>query len=393
MEHLLSKRIQSVPTSFIREILKVSTQPGIISFAGGLPNPKLFPIDKIKQACSKVLKDNGEKALQYSSSEGDAELRDWVVQRYRTEQGLDISADNILITNGSQQAFDLIGKVLLNEGDDIAIENPGYLGAIQSFAMFQPKMNTVQLNEDGLDIDELNAVLSIKKPKLLYCVPNFQNPTGISYSQSNREAVAESVKSHQTLLVHDDPYGNLRYSGTPNSSFYELIPEQTLLLGTFSKIVVPSFRLGWIVAPDWLIAPLTVAKQAADLHTNYFSQLVMVNYLKDNSLDKHIEIMSEIYGKQKQVMLDAIKEHFPKAAHVAPSDGGMFLWVTLPEHISTMDLLDDAIKNKVAFVPGNPFYVGGIEQNTMRLSFVTVSEEKIKEGIKHLGQCINRLCV
>ena len=388
MDNLLSNRIKSVPKSFIREILKVTTLPDIISFAGGLPNSELFPINQIEAACSDVLRSNGAKALQYSSTEGDAGLREWISKRYKTQQNLDINPDNILITNGSQQTFDLLGKVLLDEADDIAIENPGYLGAIQSFALFQPTMNTIQLNEDGLNLTELENVLSLKQPKLLYSVPNFQNPTGISYSQANREAVADIIRKHNTLLVQDDPYGALRFSGTSSDSFYTLVPEKTVLLGTFSKIVVPSFRLGWIVAPDWLIEPLTIAKQAADLHTNYFSQQVMLNYLTNNSLDEHIAKITEHYSHHKEAMIDAIKRHFPNDAHVAHSEGGMFLWVTLPEHISSMELFDQAIENKVAFVPGIPFYVDNAQKNTIRLSFVTVNVEKIEEGIKRLGQCV-----
>ncbi len=393
LNKLLSNRINSVPSSFIREILKVTNEPDIISFAGGLPNSDLFPIEAIEKACSDVLKNNGSKALQYSSTEGDAGLREWISQRYKDEQGLDISPANILITNGSQQTFDLIGKALLNEGDDIVLESPGYIGAIQSFALFQPTMNTVSLNEDGLNVDQLSEVLATKRPKVLYTVPNFQNPTGISYSQSNREAVAEVVNAHDTLLIQDDPYGALRFEGEPNSSFYELVPEKTLLLGTFSKIVVPSFRLGWIVAPDWLMGPLTVAKQAADLHTNYFSQQVIAKYLLDNSLDEHIETISKLYGDQKKVMIDAIDEYFPDDVQVAHSEGGMFIWLTVPKHISSLDLFDKAIENKVAFVPGIPFYVGEPETNTMRLSFVTVNKEKIREGIKRLGQCIKEMSV
>jgi len=391
VNNLLSERIKNVPKSFIREILKVTTQPDIISFAGGLPNSSLFPVEEIEHACCSVLKANGPKALQYSSTEGDAGLREWIAQRYKSQQGLDISPDSILITNGSQQTFDLIGKVLLNEGDDIAIENPGYLGAIQSFGLFQPTMNTVELNEDGLDLKQLEQVLETKQAKLLYSVPNFQNPTGISYSQENRKAVAEIVKKHKTLLVQDDPYGALRFSGTPNSSFYEFIPDQTLLLGTFSKIVVPSFRLGWIVAPEWIMEPLTIAKQAADLHTNYFSQKVMLQYLTDNSIDEHIAKITAFYSKQKQAMIEAIDKYFPEDVHVANSEGGMFLWVTIPKHLSSMELFDEAIKNKVAFVPGNPFYVDSIKQNTMRLSFVTANLEDIEDGIKRLGQCISSM--
>ncbi len=392
MNNLLSERIKDVPESFIRKILKVSTQSDVISFAGGLPNADLFPVKAIENACSKVLQNNGKQALQYSSTEGDSDLREWIARRYQSKQGLNISPDNILITNGSQQALDLLGKALLNEGDPIAIENPGYLGAIQSFSLYQPKMHPVSIDEKGMDVVQLAEVLKEHKPKLLYTVPNFQNPTGISYSQENREAVARVVSKSDTLLIQDDPYGELRFSGKPKSNFYELLPEQTLLLGSFSKIITPSFRLGWIVAPDWLIKPLIIAKQAADLHTNFFSQQVIFQYLQDNPLDSHIEKISQFYGKQKQAMMDAIQKHFPADVKVAEPEGGMFLWVTLPAGLSAMALFDSAIKEKVAFVPGKPFYAETTEnqyqENTLRLSFVTMDEVAIEEGIKRLGNCI-----
>jgi len=389
MNDLLSNRIKNVPESFIRSILKVSTQADVISFAGGLPSADLFPIQGLEEACNKVLKTNGKKALQYSSSEGDSGLRGWIATRYKEKQGLNISPDNILITNGSQQALDLLGKVLLNEGDPIAIENPGYLGAIQSFSLYQPQMHTVAIDDNGLNVEQLTQVLEDHKPKLIYTVPNFQNPTGISYSQKNREAVASVASQFDTLLIQDDPYGELRFSGEQKSNFYGLLPEQTLLLGSFSKVVAPSFRLGWIVAPDWLMKPLVIAKQAADLHTNYFSQQVIFQYLKDNAMDDHIKKIIQFYGKQKQVMVDAIKQYFPADVKISDSEGGMFLWVTLPKSMSAMDLFEKSIKEKVAFVPGKPFYVGDeVEENTLRLSYVTVDEKAILEGIKRLGRCI-----
>lgn len=391
MQNRLSQRIKSVPKSFIREILKITTQPDIISFAGGLPNADLFPVEAIEAASCKVLQTQGAKALQYASTEGDQALREWIAKRYQSTQGLRIPAESILITNGSQQTFDLIGKVLLDEGDDIAIENPGYLGAIQSFALYQPTMRTVELTETGLNTDALAQLMQTHDPKLLYCVPNFQNPTGISYSQANREAIAKIVSDYDTLLVQDDPYGALRFSGTPNASFYELLPEQTLLLGTFSKVVVPSFRLGWIVAPNWLMEPLTIAKQAADLHTNYFSQQVMLQYLYDNSLDDHLSTIIALYSKQRDAMLSAIQRYLPSEVQVAESDGGMFLWLTLPEGLSSMALFDEAIKNKVAFVPGVPFYVNEVQQNTLRLSFVTMNEAKIEEGIQRLAESLAKI--
>jgi len=385
----LSERIKTVPESFIRRILKVSNQPDVISFAGGLPNADLFPIKAIENACVKVLQNNGKQALQYANTEGDSDLREWIAARYQKIQGLTVSPENILITNGSQQALDLLGKVLLNTGDPIAIENPGYLGAIQAFSLYRPKMHTVSIDENGMNIDQLASVLTKKKPKLIYTVPNFQNPTGMSYSQQNREAVANIVAKSEALLVQDDPYGELRFSGEPKANFMSLLPEQTILLGSFSKVITPSFRLGWIVAPSNMMKSLVIAKQAADLHTNYFSQQVIKQYLHDNSVDEHIKTITQFYGKQKQAMREAIQEYFPADVQIAKSEGGMFLWATLPEHISAMALFDSAIKEKVAFVPGKPFYVGdNMPENTLRLSYVTMSEEKIKEGIAILGDCI-----
>jgi len=391
MKNQLSERIKTVPESFIRRILKVSNQPDVISFAGGLPNADLFPIDAIENACVKVLQNNGKQALQYANTEGDSALREWIAARYQQMQGLTISADNILITNGSQQVLDLLGKVLLNTGDPIAIENPGYLGAIQAFSLYRPEMHTVSIDENGMNTDELAKVLNEQKPKLIYTVPNFQNPTGMSYSQQNREAVAEIVAQSNSLLVQDDPYGELRFSGKPKTNFMTLLPEQTILLGSFSKIITPSFRLGWIVAPTSLMKSLVIAKQAADLHTNYFSQQVIMQYLKDNSLDKHIDIITKFYGKKKQVMMNAIKEFFPADVQIAESEGGMFLWATLPESLSAMKLFDKAIQEKVAFVPGKPFYVGEkMPENTLRLSYVTMDEKRIKQGIEVLGRCIRQ---
>ncbi|MEE9445461.1 MAG: PLP-dependent aminotransferase family protein [Cocleimonas sp.] len=396
MQNLLSKRIKNVPESFIRRILKVSNQPDVISFAGGLPNADLFPLKALEEASNKVLKSNeagnGKQALQYANSEGDDQLRAWIAKRYHDKQGLDISSENILITNGSQQALDLLGKVLLDEGDSIVIENPGYLGAIQAFSLYQPTMLTVPVNNQGVDINVLEQALGAHQPKLIYTVPNFQNPTGISYSQTNREAVAKVISNFDTLLIQDDPYGELRFIGEEKTNFMTLLPEQTLLLGSFSKIITPSFRLGWIVAPDWLMKPLVIAKQAADLHTNYFSQRVIVQYLQDNAMDDHIEKIIQFYSKQKEAMVDAIEQYFPKDVSIAESEGGMFLWVTLPEKISSMDLFDKAIEKKVAFVPGKPFYVGDdAPKNTLRLSYVTVDEVAIEEGIKRLGGCITDL--
>lgn len=391
-EELLSDRIKSAPESFIRKILKISIQSNIISFSGGHPNAGLFPVKEIEEATNKVLHQSPHQTLQYSSTEGDLELRQWIANRYKKTQGKAVSVDDILITNGSQQALDILSKVILNDGDPIAIENPGYLGAIQAFSLYQPKMHPVDIDHQGMNINQLKEVLAAYSPKLIYTVPNFQNPTGISYSQANRESVAKEISGLNVMLIQDDPYGDLRFEGEIKDSFYDLLPDQTLLLGSFSKIVVPSLRLGWIVAPQWLMKPLIIAKQASDLHTNYFSQRVMIQYLKDNSLDLHIESLVKFYCSQKNAMIGAIEKHFPAEVSFENSEGGMFLWVKLPERLSAMRLFDESIKENVAFVPGEPFYIKGSEQkNTLRLSYVTANKEEIEQGIKVLGRCIKRL--
>ena len=391
MDSIFSDRISDVPRSFIREILKVTLDPTIISFAGGLPNRKFFPVQELKAATNKVFDTMGRDVLQYSASEGYAGLREMIAERYREKKNLDISAENILITNGSQQGLDLMGKILINDGDDVIIEEPAYLGAIQAFSIFKPRFNPVILTEEGLDIKQFKAVMTARKPKLMYTVPNFQNPSGISYSERTRREMADIIKGTKTLLIEDDPYGDLRYSGEGKSSFKSILPKNTILFGSFSKTISPGLRLGWIVAPHDIMEKLIVAKQAADLHTTHFTQCILWQYMKDNDIEAHIRIIKEAYGKQAKAMLESIKQYFPSGvAHTTP-EGGMFLWVTLPENTSSRDLLDLAIKDKVIFVPGDPFYVNRRETNTLRLNFSCTDEETTEIGIKSLGKAIERL--
>lgn len=390
MNELFSNRISGVSPSFIREILKVAVDPSIISFAGGLPNRDLFPVDALQKATHDLFNDSGKDILQYSSTEGYLPLREMIVADYQ-RQGLDISVDEVLITNGSQQGLDLLGKVLLNEGDQVLIEEPGYLGAIQAFEVYAAKFNSVPVHQDGMDIEALKATLKQSHSKLMYTVPNFQNPSGISYTNENRKAVAECLAETQTLLIEDNPYGELRFSGEEKLSFKALLPKQTILLGSFSKTVVPSFRLGWIVAPKPLMEKLVIAKQAGDLHTNYFCQRVLHRFLQDNDLQEHIKEIIAVYGHQKQVMEAAIKRCFPKQVSYINPEGGMFLWVTLPEKMAAMDLFDEAIKEKVAFVPGDPFYVSKRGLNTLRLNFSSVDPDIIEEGIQRLGKVLHNL--
>jgi 2-aminoadipate transaminase len=391
MDDLFSDRIADVPRSFIREILKVALDRSVISFAGGLPNRELFPAEELKQATNKVFEVFGTDVFQYSNSEGYSGLREFIARRYLDKKGLNIPVTNILITNGSQQGMDLLGKVLINDGDDIIIEEPGYLGAIQAFSLFRPRFHAVPLSEDGLDIERLKTIMSVARPKLMYTVPNFQNPSGITYSEQNRRAAAEILQGSQMVLIEDDPYGELRYAGTDKTTFKALLPENTILLGSFSKTVVPGFRLGWIVAPDDIMDRLIVAKQAADLHTCQFTQYIVYQFLKDQDIDRHIARIREVYGRQARTMLDCIREYFPAGVSSTHPEGGMFLWVTLSGNTSSRALLDLAVKDKVIFVPGDPFYIGRNETNTLRLNFSCADEETIKTGMKRLGKAVKEL--
>ncbi|GAB4356067.1 MAG: PLP-dependent aminotransferase family protein [Gammaproteobacteria bacterium] len=388
MHPLYSDRIADVPQSFIREILKVAVDPSVISFAGGLPNRTLFPVEAIRAAADRVLSTAGGEVLQYSNSEGYRPLREWIAERYRAKQGLEIEVDNILITTGSQQGLDLLGKSCLNDHDPLVIEEPGYLGAIQAFSLYRPKFFPVPVSEEGMAIDRLQQVMAETTPKLIYTVANFQNPSGISYSEANRAAVVAEIAGKQSLLIQDDPYGELRFSGTARRSFAHYLPEQTVLLGSFSKTVVPAFRIGWIVAPDRLMEKLVIAKQASDLHTDYFAQRVLYQYLMDNDLDAHIARITEVYGRQRDAMVEQIRKHFPGSVSSTRPEGGMFLWMTLPQGVSSMALFERAIAEKVAFVPGHPFYIGRDWTNDLRLNFSCVDEAAIAQGIERLGEAL-----
>ena len=387
MQPDFSDRINDVPRSFIREILKVAVNPEIISFAGGLPNRDLFPAEGIRIAANSVLETDPGSALQYGSTEGYAPLREFIAKRYK-ERNIEVDSNDILITTGSQQGLDLLAKVLLNEGDQVCIEQPGYLGAIQAFAVYRAQFLPVPLYENGIDLHTLKDTLA-KKPKLFYTVPNFQNPSGMSYNEENRHDVARLVKETDTLLIEDDPYHELRFNGQPKTSFGTLLPEQCVMLGSFSKIVAPSFRIGWLVAKPKLMEKLVIAKQATDLHTSEFTQRILHTYLSQNDINSHIEKIRSCYGQQCQAMLSALKDYFPTSCQYSSPEGGMFLWVTLPDHLTAMDLFDRAVANNVAFVPGDPFYVDGQRQSTLRLNFSCANEEMIREGIKRLSQSID----
>lgn len=385
---IFSDRISDVPRSFIREILKTTVRPEVISFAGGLPNRDLFPVAEIEEATMHVLRHDLKDSLQYSTSEGYLPLREYIAERYQKRHGLSVHPDEILITNGSQQGLDLLGKIMLNEGDSVILEKPAYLGAIQALSLYRPRFETVPLLSHGADTAALEEILQRCSPKLFYSVPNFQNPSGISYDDDTRKKVADLLQTGRTFLIEDDPYGELRFRGEDCRSFRHWIPEQTILLGSFSKIVVPSFRLGWIVAPAKVMEKLIVAKQAADLHTNFFCQKIIHRYLTTNDVDAHIAKIRAAYGRQCDAMLGSIRKNFPAEISFTEPEGGMFIWATLPSGKVALKIFEQAILNNVAFVPGDPFYVVPGEYGTMRLNFSCVDPDTIEEGIRRLGAVI-----
>lgn len=381
-----AERMSGAKRSFIREILKITADPQVISFAGGLPNPASFPVAEIAAAAKAVIEESGARALQYSTTEGYLPLRQWIAARYKKRKGMDIDPNDVLITTGSQQALDLVSKVIVNAGDPVVIEKPGYLGAIQALTIFRPDWRSVPLEEDGPDLDALDKALA--GAKLFYAVTSFQNPSGLSYSEAKRKAVADLLRKHGNFFLEDDPYGELRFSGVDLPPVYAHRPEDSMLLGTFSKIAAPGFRLGWIVARGEVMERLVIAKQAADLHTGSLDQMVVQRFLQDNDFEAHVARIRKLYGAQCEAMKAAIRRHFPKSVKVTDPEGGMFLWATLPEGANSIDLLKMAVERKVAFVPGEAFHVDGAGANTFRLNYSNADEDIINEGIRRLAECM-----
>jgi len=386
----LAQRMNNAQKSFIREILKVTEKPEFISFAGGLPNPGFFPAKELAAAAQKVLLQDGMTALQYSTTEGYPPLRQYIANRYR-QAGLTVNADDILIVNGSQQGLDLLGKLFINPGDDILIERPGYLGAIQSFSLYEPVFHAVPLQDDGPDMDHLAQTLAGAPVKLFYTTPNFQNPSGLTYSRAKREALAQLAQAHNLLLIEDNPYGELRFAGEHQPSLKHFLPEQVVLLGSFSKVVAPALRLGWMCVPSQFMDKLIAAKQAADLHSNYLTQRILYQYLADNDLDQHLQTVRAVYQEQRNLMVAMLEELFPPEITFTRPEGGMFVWVTLPEGMSALALFEEAARQHVAFVPGHPFYADGGGDSSLRLNFSNANPANIEAGMQRLAQAFKTL--
>ncbi len=398
-DHRYAQRIQRMKSSAIRELLKVAERPEIISFAGGMPAPELFPKEEILEACRKVLMENSAIALQYGASDGYLPLRE-MIARHTARYGIQVSVDNILITSGSQQALDLLGKVFINRGDRILCETPTYLGALQAWNSYGADYITnVPSDDDGIQTDQLNEAMR-HGPKFMYILPNFQNPSGTTIPLERRLQLIDTADHFGVPIIEDDPYGQLRFEGEHIPSIVYLDSKMqaqnggytgnVIYLSTFSKILAPGLRLAWVIAPKEVISKMILAKQGADLHTATFNQVVTYEVARHGFIDQHIKTIVNVYRERRDVMLDALEEHMPDGVHWTRPKGGLFLWATLPEYINTSDLFKIALEKNVAFVPGESFFANGGGQNTMRLNFSMMPPEKINEGIARLGQVVKQ---
>jgi len=386
-------RTAALKPSAIREILKVTAAPDVISFAGGLPAPELFPVDAVARSCEAVLSSEGPAALQYGVTEGHLPLREWVCAHLASTVGLSASPDEVVITAGSQQALDLIAKVLLDPGDLVVTENPAYLGALQAFQAYEARTVGLSSDEHGVQPAALRSFLesSAVRPKFLYLIPNYQNPTGVSLSAVRRAEIVRIAAHFGVPILEDDPYGALRFSGEAPPALGTFPGARDCnYLGTSSKILAPGLRVAWLVVPDRSLRDkITTAKQAADLHTSSFTQRIVHHYVSQPGvLAAHVETLRSVYARRRDVMLSALSRHLPAGCSWTRPDGGLFLWVTLPATIDTTELLRVAAREKIAFVPGAPFWVGEPVRNTLRLNFSNATEARIEEGIARLGAVI-----
>ncbi len=391
-------RTKGMTSSMIRELLKLTQRPEVISFAGGLPAAEYFPVERFQEACQRVLGEKAHQALQYSTTEGYLPLREFIAERL-SRHGICVTADNVLITSGSQQALSLIGALFVNPGDRILVEQPTYLGAIQAFTTYQAEYVGVPTDDDGIITARMKAALR-QGPKFMYILPNFHNPAGVTISKERRYELVRESRAHGIPIVEDDPYGELRFEGKPLKPLMVVDAElaggnngecytgNVIYLSTFSKTLAPGLRIAWVVAAPEVIGKLVQLKQGADLHTATMNQMVIHDVAKDGFIDAHIDRLREVYRERRNAMLGALNRYMPPGVRWTHPQGGLFLWLHLPEGMQAMDLFDEAIKRDVAFVPGNAFYTIDSPPPRARINFSTVNEERIVEGISRLAEAV-----
>jgi 2-aminoadipate transaminase len=386
-------RTQQMTSSAIRELLKICEQPDFISFAGGLPAPEVFPVEAVAEASARILRESGPQALQYGATEGYRPLRELLAEELSAD-GPAVTVDNVLITTGSQQAIDLIGKVFINRRDAVVVESPTYLAALQAWNAYGARYVSVTADDEGMETDHLEELMA-ERPKLVYCLPNFQNPSGVTLSRQRREQLVDIARRHDVVIVEDDPYRELRFEGEHLPRLITLAGStgvydgEVISLGTFSKILSPGLRVGWVIAPTPVIRQLVQAKQGTDLHTAMFNQMIAHDLLSSGVLAEHRRVIVDTYRRRRDLIMDALAASFPPGTAWTHPEGGMFLWVTLPEGIDAAAVLDHCVSEQVAFVPGQAFHADGSGANTMRLNFSNAAPEQIRDGIGRLGRALH----
>ncbi len=385
-----SKRVPADGTDAVGAILKAAADPKIISFAGGLPASELFPVKEMQAAVDQVFTKEGQEAMQYGAAKGVTALRELILEHVKEKEGVTGQLDNVMVTTGSEQVLDLVGKAFVDPGDTVLVEQPTYLCALDVFKSYGAKFVGVDMDEQGMKMDSLEEALQAHpETKLVYTVPNFQNPTGRTMAVERRQKLAELAEKYDVYVLEDNPYGEIRFAGhhVPAVKSFDK-SGHVFYMSTFSKTLAPGFRLGWVVADQDVVNKLTVLKQSADLHTDNLAQYAVVEFLKHNDLDAHVKEISALYGKRKQLMADGIKQYFPAGVKYTDPEGGMFLWVEVPGVDDTVELFKECLNHNVAFVPGDPFFAGQPQPGAFRLNYSNAQEDQIKVGMKQLGEAL-----
>ena len=387
-----AKRMDNIKASEIRELLKLTQRPEVISFAGGLPAPELFPVEELKRVAKEVLEENGTTALQYGPTEGYEPLRQKIVERMK-KVNVDVAVDNILVTSGSQQGLDFSARIFINPGDVIICESPSYLGAINAFKAYEPKFVEVETDDEGMIMEYLEKALEENdNAKFIYVIPDFQNPSGKTWSEERRKKLVELANKYNVAILEDNPYGELRFEGEflPAVKHYDT-EGRVIFLGTFSKIFCPGLRLGWVAADKEVLNKFIMVKQGADLQSSTISQMEVAKFLEIYDIEEHIEKLKRVYKKRKDLMIKTMEEEFPEEVKFTNPEGGLFTWVVLPEHINARELAVKALEKNVAFVPGGSFFPNGGNENTFRMNYSNMDEERIVEGVKRLGEVLRQV--